>query len=197
MRQLHLRDTLEPRHHHELSAKEKVEVLESHLFLKLKRGRNIKGQAVADGNKQRDFISKEGPSSPTIATKAVLLSFVFDAQEHRDIATIDIPNVFIQTSVNKIEEMETIIVQGTLVDVIVEITPEIYGLYVSTDKKGVKTLILRCHNAIYGTMLARLLCYRKFCKTINHLGFKINLYDPCFANRTIEDNQQTICWNVD
>ena len=53
MKQLHLRDTFEPRHGHELSAKEKAEVL------KLNRYGNIKGREVADGNKQRDLISKE------------------------------------------------------------------------------------------------------------------------------------------
>ena len=82
MRQLHLRETFEPRHRHKLPAKEKVEVLESHMFLKLKRDGKIKGRAVAGGKKQRDFISKEEASSPTVATEAVLLSCVIDAQEH-------------------------------------------------------------------------------------------------------------------
>ena len=77
-RQLHPRDTFEPQHRHELSAKEKYEVLESNMFLKLKRDGKIKVRAVAGGNKQRDFISKEKESSPTVATKAVLLFFVID-----------------------------------------------------------------------------------------------------------------------
>ena len=63
----------------------------------------MKGQAVAGGNKQMDFISKDESSSPTVATKAVLLSCVIDAQEHRDVATIDIPNAFLQTRVKKIK----------------------------------------------------------------------------------------------
>ena len=58
MKQLHIRDTFEPQHCHELSAKGKSEVLESHMFLKLKRYGNIKIRAVAGGKKQRDFISK-------------------------------------------------------------------------------------------------------------------------------------------
>ena len=58
MRQLHIREKFEPRHRHELSAKEKVEVLESHMFLKLNRDCKIKERSVAGGNKQRDFISK-------------------------------------------------------------------------------------------------------------------------------------------
>ena len=74
-----------------------------------------------------------------VGTKAVLISCVIDAQEHRDVATVDMSNAFIQTRVEKIEYMATIIVQRTLVDVLVEIAPDINGPYVSTDKKGVKT----------------------------------------------------------
>ena len=88
MRILHLRDTFEPRHCYELSAKGKSEVIESHMFLKIKQDIKIKGQSVAVGNNQWDFISKEEESSPTVATKAVLLSCVIDAQEHQDVATI-------------------------------------------------------------------------------------------------------------
>ena len=80
------------------------------MFLKLKRDCKIKGREVAGGNKQRDFISMEESSSPTVATEAVLLSCVINAQEHRGFATIDITNTFIQTRVEKIEDMATIIV---------------------------------------------------------------------------------------
>ena len=154
MRQLHLRDTFEPRHLHEMSSKEKSEVLESHMFRKLERGVKINGRAVASGNKLRDFITKQKASPATVGAEAVLVSCVIDAQEHQDIATIDILDMFIQTIVYKIEDIATIILQGALVDVMIEIAPDIYGLYVSTDKKGVKTLIIRCHNAIYGTMVS-------------------------------------------
>ena len=55
-------------------------VLESHIFLKEKRDRAIKGRAVDGGNKLRDYISKEDPISPTVATEAVLLSCIIDAE---------------------------------------------------------------------------------------------------------------------
>ena len=58
MRQIHLCDTFEPRHRYEVSAKEKAKVLESHMFLKLKRDGKIKVRAVYGGNKKRDSISK-------------------------------------------------------------------------------------------------------------------------------------------
>jgi hypothetical protein len=67
------------------------------MFLKEKRDGSLKGRTVAGGNNQRDYISKEDASSPTVATEAVLLSCIIDAEEGRDVAVIDIPNAFIQT----------------------------------------------------------------------------------------------------
>jgi hypothetical protein len=80
-------------------------VLESHMFLKLKRDGKIKGRTVAGGNKQRDYISKEDASSPTVATDSVLLSCIIDAEEHRDVAVVDIPNAFVQTRVENKKDM--------------------------------------------------------------------------------------------
>ena len=66
MKQLHLRDTHKTLHWCELTADQKKTVLESHVFLKLKRLGKIKARKVAGGNKQRDFLSKEEVSSPMV-----------------------------------------------------------------------------------------------------------------------------------
>ena len=78
--------------------------------------------------------------------------------------------------------MVNIRVRGILVDILLGIFPEVYGPYVITDKKGNKSLILTCMNVIYGTMMASLLYYNKFCKYLILCGFKLNPYDPCLAN---------------
>ena len=92
MKQLHMRDTFQPLHWKDISEQERKTILESHMFLKLKRDGKIKGRTVAGGNKQRDFISKEDSSSPTVATEAVILSCIIDAEEKRDVAVVDIPS---------------------------------------------------------------------------------------------------------
>ena len=56
MKQLHFRNTLDPRHCSNLIKKEKAELLESYMFLKKKIDGKIKGRTVAGGNKQRNFI---------------------------------------------------------------------------------------------------------------------------------------------
>jgi hypothetical protein len=42
-----------------------------------------------------------------------------------------------------------------------------------------------------------LLFYRKFIANLASLGFDINPYDPCVANKIINGKQITICWHVD
>jgi hypothetical protein len=60
------------------------------------------------------------------------------------------------------------------VDVLVAIAPDVYGHYVSTNKTGQKVLIVECLNAVYGTMVAALLYYKKFVKSLTKHGFKLN-----------------------
>ena len=74
MKQLHFRNTFKSKHWRELTNTQRQTVLKSHMFLKDKRDGAIKVRAVDGGNKQRDYISKEDTSSPTVSTEAVLLS---------------------------------------------------------------------------------------------------------------------------
>ena len=78
-----------------------------------------------------------------------------------------------------------------------EIAPDVYKSYATTDKKGVRQLLVQCQNALYGTMVASLLYYRKFTKSLTGIGFELNPYDPCVANKMIEGKQMTICFHVD
>jgi hypothetical protein len=82
--------------------KQKEQVLESHIFVEEKRDGTIKAQKMIGGNKQRDYITKEDVSSPTVTAEAVMLTCIIDAQEEgRDVAVVDIPNAFVQTVVSK------------------------------------------------------------------------------------------------
>ncbi len=45
-------------------------------------------------------------------------------------------------------------------------------------------------------MKSALLFYRKIVADLTSLGFDINRYDPCVANKIINGKQLTICWHV-
>jgi hypothetical protein len=57
--------------------------------------------------------------------------------------------------------------------------------------------MVQCQNALYGTMVASLLYYRKFVKSLTDIDFVINPYDLCVTNNIIEGDQMTICFHVD
>ncbi len=151
------------------------------------------------GNKQCDYITKEDVSLPTLTAKAVMLTCVIDAQEDRDIVVVDIPNAFVQTVVNEEDADNCVIVciRGPLVDILVAIAPDSYGPYVFTNKSGQKVLIVECLNAFYGRMVAALLYYKRFLKSLTKQGFKLNPYDGCVANKIVKGKQITICFHVD
>jgi hypothetical protein len=127
---------------------------------------------VIDGNKQHDYITKEDVSSQTVTAEAVMRTCVINAQEDRDVAVVDIPNAFVQTVVRKEDaEYRVTVIRGPLVDVLVLITPDVYGPYVSITKTGQKVLIVECLNAVYGMMVAALLYYKKFVKSLVYHSF--------------------------
>jgi len=196
-KQLHWRNSFKPVHWKEIDEEKRDQILESHVFVKKKRSGEIKARKVAGGNKQRDFISKESASSPTVSTNSVLLTSIVDAKEDRDVAIIDIPNAFIQTMVEDDRDRVIMRIRGHMVDVLVKVAPTVYGPYVSTDKQGRKQLLVECLNAIYGTMVASLLYYRKFTRSLKNQGYTMNPYDPCVWNKMIRGEQITICFHVD
>jgi hypothetical protein len=127
-----------------------------------------------------------------------LLRCIVDANKNRDVAIVDIPNAFIQTIVEDEKDKALICLHGPLVDILVSIAPNVYGPYVTVGKKGEKQLlVVQCLTALYGTMVALLLYYKKFVKSLKSKGFKLNPYDPCVANKQVNEEQLTVYFHVD
>ena len=87
--------------------------------------------------------------------------------------------------------------EGQMVDYMVQANPEKYGPYVHTTKKGKKILYVELLKALYGCIKSALLWYKLFTSTLEQMGFVLNPYDPCVANKMINGKQCTICWYVD
>ncbi len=87
-------------------------------------------------------------------------------------------------------------IRGPLVDILVSIASDVYGPYMSTNKAGQKVLLVQCLNAVYGTMGAALLYYKKFVKSLTKQGYKINPYNGCVANKVVKGKQVTICFHI-
>ena len=197
MKQLHFRDTFEPLHPKTLSKKQIKEVLESHLFLKKKRDDSIKGRMVAGGNKQRGIIPPQEASSPTASLESVILTATIDALEERDVAIVDIPNAFVQTRITNEKDKAVLRLRGKLAELLVKVAPKIYTKFVTINRKGQTVLYVKLLNALYGIMKAALLFYLRFVGDLESIGFILNPYDPCVANKLVNGHQLTIVWHVD
>ena len=87
-------------------------------------------------------------------------------------------------------------ITGVLVDLLVELNPELYGKYVVYEN-GRKVLYVVVLRAIYGMLQSALLWYKKFRKELEEEDFVFNPYDPCVANRIRKGKQHTIRFHVD
>ena len=93
--------------------------------------------------------------------------------------------------------MAIIKIMGVLVDILLEMAPDIYGPYVITDRKGVKQLIFQCQNSFNGTITSSLPYYKKFRKILEDEGYNFNPYDPCVANKIIKVSHMIVCFHVE
>jgi hypothetical protein len=196
MDQLHRRDVFKPLEAKELTKEEKQKTMESHIFLKEKKDGSIKGRTVAEGRKQRGHVSKEDASSPTPSLDAILLSCIIDAMEGRDVATIDIPNAFVQTKLDLDGERITMKVRGKLAELLVKTEPSLYRKYIIIEN-GQEVLYMELLRALYGKLMSELLFYKQLVIDLESLGFKLNPYDLCVANRMVNGKQHTVVWHVD
>ena len=75
--------------------------------------------------------------------------------------------------------------------------PTVLKEFVIHDKTGTKELYVRLKKALYGTLTASLLYYQKWRRDIESIGYKVNVYNPCVANKKINGSLHTIRWHVD
>jgi hypothetical protein len=107
----------------------------------------------------------------------------------------DVPSAFVNTEV---DEDVIMVLKGDLADMMVQIAPETYRKYITTDKNGTRILYVKLQKALYGLMRASLLIYRKLRKELKGYRFIVNPYDPCVANMTTKSGKQlTVVWHVD
>ena len=121
----------------------------------------------------------------------LLVSLVIDALEGRDIAIFDVPGVYLWADIP--EEKEAILkLKGNFVDIMCDVNPEHIPNVCYENRK--KVLYLQILKALYRCIESALLWYDLFANTLKDMGFKVNPYDKCVANKMIHGKQCTICW---
>ena len=72
-----------------------------------------------------------------------------------------------------------------------------YRKYVTTGPNGEPILYVRLLKALYGLLKSALLFYKKLQGELEKMGFEVNPYDPCVANKIINGSQMAVTWHVD
>jgi len=123
-----------------------------------------------------------------------MLSCAIYAKEGRYVAVTDIPGAFLHADMNQDVHM---LLEGTIAELIVKLEPKLYRKYIWRNKSDKPMLYVNLRKALYGTMQAALLFWELLSNTLKEWGFKVNDYDQCVVNKTINGRQRTIIWHVD
>ena len=151
MDQLHQRNCFTPIDVATMSNEERRKSVDALMFLGEKRDKTIKGRMVYNGKPTREWLSRVDSTSPTAALESIMLTAIVDAKEGRDVMSCDIPNAFIQTMLPKVEagdERVIMKITGVLVSLLVNLSPEVYGPYVVSDKHQ-KVLYVQVLRGLY------------------------------------------------
>ena len=164
------------------------------MFMIMKRNGNLKSRACANGSYQRVYTDKEDCSSPTPDFYAFKYIVAVIAKEGRDCATVDLPGFFLQTEQDK-DKTILLKLTGSIALLLIETDPKWKRFLVNEDGRNVIYVV--CSKAIYGTMNAALLAYKKLAQLFRDWGFVMNLYDPCVWNLMVGTHQMTIMFHID
>ena len=175
-----------------LTRAQKKSALRAINLIKEKRCGKLKGRTVADGRAQRMLYDKSETASPTVATDSLMISIACDAREQRDVGTADIAGAYLKAYMKDFVIMKF---TGASVDILCEMNPK-YTAFVTVEN-GHKVIYVRLIKALYGCVQSAFLWYEMFHSYLAEIGFELNPYDPCVANKIINGKQCTIAWYVD
>ncbi len=123
----------------------------------------------------------------------MFITSTIDVKEKRKVITIHIPRAFLHANNDDYVIMKMV---GMLAELMIKTNPKLYKQYVVLEK-GRSVLYLQLQNALYGMLKSALLFYKKLVAELQEMGFEINPYDPCIANKMVNGTQMAIRWYVD
>ena len=83
--------------------------------------------------------------------------------------------------------------RGKLAELLVQNNPKLYPKHVISNARGDPILYARLTKALYGKLMSVLLFCKKLRGELEDMGFQVNPYDPCVANKMINRSQMTVC----
>ena len=176
----------------DLTQEQKRNALHAINLIKEKRNGVLKGRTVADGRKQRNWYSREQVTSPTMSNDSLMALLTVSAAERRKIISWDVEGAYLLADQ---DDFVMVKFTGESVEVLCNVDNE-YRQYV-TMEKGKPVLYVQLLKALYGCLRSALLWYELYSTKLKTMGFELNPYDTCVANKIIDNKQCSIGYYVD
>ena len=126
----------------------------------------------------KEFYTRKSKRRHQRSHKTHFLTIIIDAIEGKDKANA------------KIKDEVLMKITGKEVDLFCEIDLSLAEFVVM--KKSQKILYAQLEKALYGCVQSALLWYKLYLSTLKDMGFELNSYNICVANKKIEGKQCTV-----
>ena len=137
---------------------------------------------------------KEDVATPSVHNDSAMITSTIDAHEGRRAMGIDCLGTFLEAMASDPVIMR---LREPLAEALALIHPSMYRDYVRYNKKGELRRYVRMSKALYGLLKSALDFYLKLRGDLESIGFKVNPYNPCVVNKTVQGSQMAVIWHVD
>ena len=117
---------------------------------------------------------------------------MIDALEGRDVATANISGAYLHADMDDVVIMR---LTGQIVNIMCDANSS-FKQHIVTEGKQ-KVLYVQLLKALYGCVKSALLWYHLYTEVLKNMGFILNPYDLCVANKEINGSQCTVAFYVD
>ena len=126
--------------------------------------------------------------------ESVHLTSTIDVKEERDVATLDLPNTFMQTNIG--DECVLMKLRGAVAELMVRLAHETHSNCVSHEN-STPMLHVELLKALHGILKSALNFCIKVVEYFKEERFELNPHDGCVSNKLVDGNYQTACWHAD
>lgn len=192
MLQMHTKKVFHPVFKQLLTKTQLKKLLRSLMFMKRKRDGRLKSRFCCNGKGQDRNSLAVDPSSPTVSTESLFITFAIEAMEERFVRTIDIEGAYLHVDMKGDVYM---VIDPFLTDILASIDETAYRKYINEDG----TMIVMLDKALYGCPESARLFNEHLVDNLKKFGFIVNPYDPCVLNKivNIDGHQCTVTIHVD
>ena len=161
-------------------------------IIELKRDGRVKGRSCTNGSKQRSYFTEyESVASPTVSLEGMMSTLLTGAYEGREHISFDVPGTFLQAEMSE-DKLVLLKFRSSMAEMMYEVNQYKQYLRKENDKTVLYCKVIK---AIYGCIESALQWYKLF--SVKDLGFVLNSFDKCVANKMVNGKQLTIAWYVD